>query len=262
MSVERFSIAVKNTPIFVTYGHTKNKCTPITIKGTTYYVMVSLPKNTGDDVKNSINKTYKLYTAEDFYTAPPGTYTWIESDEGFFAVAIRNLTEIATLHSSLAERTNSTNIYISGEARIGVTNDGQKTLHFNILSGTYMLPLLKRLQREGHLKNNSVLRGNAKRLFNKMGFYELRNVSNTMETFITSNALPITIEQLEEYDEAGYEIKLYDTPDTCKSASEDYSSLDNILRSPSQSKRTRLEGGKRKTLKRGKKTLRRRTVRK
>jgi hypothetical protein len=247
----RASVQVKKTPHYILYGVRKNQCSKVIINDKTYYANIKIDVSANstllESIKQSINTEYTLYTADTLLTAPDGIYTWLLSDEGFFAIKVHNILELGTLHMVIAERTNSTNVYLSGE--LLKTN---RAIRFNLLSGTYMVPLLKKV------KNNSILREEAIKLFNDMHFNSVENVSGE-PTYISEDRLPLLYEDLLIYHNAGYSIKLYDDKAQCISENAEGINLDTIqsIRSPKKARRNitirdkNKKGGKRrKTLRR------------
>lgn len=99
--------------------------------------------------KADINKlrnffTKRIYNNEEILEADPGIYTWILKKKGnFYAAKTYTKQEIGTLHINLKDLTNSLNnsdVYAAGELEI--LNNG--TIHFNLLSGTYMVPIFNK----------------------------------------------------------------------------------------------------------------------
>lgn len=214
------SVPVKKAPLFILYGVRKNQCSKVNINGADYYANISIDSSINNDqmksIKESVNAEYKLYDAETLLTAPNGIYTWLLSDEGFFAIKVRNILELGTLHMVIAERTNSTNVYLSGE--LLKTNSA---IRFNLLSGTYMVPLLKKV------KNNSIIREEAMKLFNQMHFNSIENASDE-PTYIAEDRLPLLYEDLLIYHNAGYSVTLYKDKENCISVDESGINIDTV----------------------------------
>jgi hypothetical protein len=197
-------IASKVPPIFISYGIRKNQCSEVIINNKKKYARIEIQDDVNmKNVKYKLEQKYNLYNKNNLLNGPDGVYTWIYGDKGFYAIKTRNITEIATLHMSLATRTESEKIYLSGE--LLKTDD---KIVFNILSGNYMAPLSKKL------KNNSILKASAKKLFNNMGFNASLQYDEP-KTFIVEESLPLTIDDLLDYKMAGFKITLYDSKEEC-----------------------------------------------
>jgi hypothetical protein len=107
-------------------------------------ILYGLNKNKADIAKLRNFFSKRIYKNEGILEADAGIYTWILKKKGnFYAAKTYTKQEIGTLHINLKDLTNSLNgsdVYAAGELEI--LNDG--TINFNLLSGSYMVPILKK----------------------------------------------------------------------------------------------------------------------
>jgi len=145
----------------------------------------------------------------------PGYYTWIiysqdEDDKEFVASKAYSILELGTIHRAIAYRVQPKRIHSAGE--IMVHADGR--LSFNIISGTYMLPLFSSLRRSRCDKDvlESLMIRKIKEIIGD-------NSNFTQETLITPATLPVTQEELDLYTKHGAVIgPPYNSSDECKAA--------------------------------------------
>ena len=92
-----------------------------------------------------------LFNKEIVYAAH-GHYTWllkdIEGHPSFIFAPFYSGQEVGTLHKNLDDFTKEGEVLIAGELQITINKDREKRYIYNTLSGTYTVPLLKRLTAE------------------------------------------------------------------------------------------------------------------
>jgi len=160
-----------------------------------------------------------------------GYYTWlVYSNEGhnktFVASKTLSILEIGTIHKAIGHRVNAVKIHGAGE--IFVDNG---TIKFNLVSGTYMLPALssKRSRCQRDNLQNIVIR-NIKLILGD-------DASYTSSVLIKAENLPVRTEEMAMYERHGAVIRMYNSIAECIAS--------------------RREGGRKKTQKRRKKTIKR-----
>lgn len=167
---------------------------------------------------SNLNKESLLEDIPLIYERPvePGYYTWIifsqDGDKVFVASNAYSILELGTIHRAIAYRVKPTRIHSAGEIRVHANG----SLVFNIISGTYMLPLFSSLKRSKCDKDNleTLMIGKIKEFLGEDSTF-------TEETLITPDTLPVTQEELDLYTRHGALIgPPYNSPEDCKAAQE------------------------------------------
>jgi hypothetical protein len=144
----------------------------------------------------------------------PGYYTWIiysnDDDKVFVASKAYSILELGTIHRAIAYRVKPEIIHSAGEIRVHANG----SLVFNIISGTYMLPLFSSLKRSRCDKD--VLET---LMITKIKEFLGEDSTFTEETLITPATLPVTQQELDLYTRHGAVIgPSYNSPEECKAA--------------------------------------------
>jgi hypothetical protein len=166
---------------------------------------------------SNLNKEALLEDISLIYERPvePGYYTWIiysqDGDKVFVASKAYSILELGTIHRAIAHRVQPKRIHSAGEIKI----DADGRLSFNIISGTYMLPLFSSLKRSRCDKDDleTLMIRKIKEFIGDSNF--------TQETLITNLTLPVTQEELDLYTKHGAVIgPPYNSEEECKAAQE------------------------------------------
>lgn len=167
---------------------------------------------------SNLNKEALIKDIPLIYERPvePGYYTWIIFSQGgdkvFVASKAYSILELGTIHRAIAYRVKPTRIHSAGEIKVDVNG----SLEFNIISGTYMLPLFSSLKRSRCDKDNleTLMIGKIKEFIGADSNF-------TQETLITPATLPVTQEELDLYTRHGAVIgPPYNSPEECKAVHE------------------------------------------
>jgi len=187
------------------YNYPKRKCEPFIRDGKTLYLRIE-PRNgtTPQERKSKLIEATPLYTDANFKTAPDGIYCWLDSDKKFGAIQVRSRFEHGTLHMQIADRMEAHSIFIAGEA----IKTGNK-IEYNISSGTFTKKLLEHY--DYNISENDAKR-EAQELFE---YLDLDAQFTDVDTFITSENLPITTDELQIYKDAGYDVFLFPKKEEC-----------------------------------------------
>jgi hypothetical protein len=144
----------------------------------------------------------------------PGYYTWLiysnDGDKVFVASKAYSILELGTIHRAIAHRVQPTKIHSAGEIKI----DADGSLTFNVISGTYMLPLFSSLKRSRCDKDNleTLMIRKIKEFIGEDSIF-------TQETLITPATLPVTQAELDLYTKHGAVIgPPYNSTEECKAA--------------------------------------------
>jgi len=188
------------------YNSPKLQCSPVTLRdGTKAYAKINLLSELAKRPTNEVLTFIPLFTRDTFRTAPDGVYTWILSDKGFFANKVHSILELGTLHLNLAEHTAASYIYGAGECgKMG------GTLEYNTLSGSFMVPLIRKYSNNVDLDER--VHSTIEHMFGAMGFETIIRVEKTL---IDKERMPLTEDELAMYVRAGYTVYLYDRETTC-----------------------------------------------
>jgi hypothetical protein len=161
-----------------------------------------------------------------------GYYTWLiysneEHNKTFVASKTLSILEIGTIHKAIGHRVNAVKIHGAGELFV---NNG--AVKFNLVSGTYMLPALSsKRSRCGRDDLEDIIIRNVKLILGDGASY-------TTSTLIKAENLPVLPEEMAMYERHGAVIRMYNSIAECIAAS-------------------RREGGRKKTQKRRKKSIKR-----
>jgi hypothetical protein len=137
-------------------------------------ILYGLNKNKADIGKLRDFFRDRIYKNDKILEADPGIYTWILKKRGdFYAAKTFTKQEIGTLHVNLKDLTNSLNASngaggntVAAAGELEIFNDG--TVQFNLLSGTYMVPIFnKKKSFEEKLALRNEIAGNIKDLLSK-----------------------------------------------------------------------------------------------
>jgi hypothetical protein len=159
-----------------------------------------------------------------------GYYTWLiysndDHNKTFVASKTLSILEIGTIHKAIGHRVNAVKIHGAGEIFV---NNG--ALRFNLVSGTYMFPVLssKRSRCRSEDLEDIVVK-NVKLILGD-------DVVYTTSTLIKAENLPVGTEEIALYQRHGAVIRMYNTVAECFAAQ---------------------RGGRKKTRKRRKKSIKR-----
>ena len=138
-----------------------------------------------------------------------GYYTWLiysndEHNKTFVASKTLSILEIGTIHKAIGHRVNAVKIHGAGEIFV---NNGAVT--FNLISGTYMLPVLSsKRSRCSRDDLEDIVIKNVKLILGE-------DVVYTQSTLIRAENLPVTAEEIALYQRHGAVIRMYDTVAEC-----------------------------------------------
>ena len=142
---------------------------------------------------------------------PPGTYTYFFYTPGHVVcIPVQNKFEIGTNHYTLAYVSKAERVYAAGELEVK-----DKTLTFNLLSGSYMKPFMERrlkqkCGKEIHDKTTRMLQA----------AFPMFTVTPTTQELIRDDTVPITKAELNRYVSLGIEVRLYSDREICKARPE------------------------------------------
>lgn len=168
------------------------------------YVSVKIANTTK---RNNVIQKFKehtpIYDSSAFSGAPDGVYIYLLSDKGFSAIQARSYLELGTKHKILAKETGASKVFIAGEL-----SKKDKTVTFNLLSGTYTLHLVDE-NATGTLQDK--MQTEMQSTLEAMGL----TATFTTKTFIDKKKLPLSDPELALYKNMGYEIRSFPKEGFC-----------------------------------------------
>lgn len=139
---------------------------------------------------------------------PPGIYTYLfPAQDRIICVPVKNKFELGTIHFVLALLSNARNVIAAGEMLVG--RDG--TIHFNLLSGSFMQSWMQRSLKG---KCDTELRDLTLRMLQQQ--YPRHRIEYTGAELITETNVPLTAEELNRYVRMGLEVRLYSSKTDCQ----------------------------------------------
>lgn len=141
-----------------------------------------------------------------------GYYTWLiysndDHNKTFIASKTLSILEIGTIHKAIGHRVNAVKIHGAGEIFV---NNG--ALRFNLVSGTYMFPVLSSKRSRCRSEDlEDIIIKNVKLILGD-------DVSYTSSTLIKAENLPVGTEEIAMYQRHGAVIRMYDTVAECFAA--------------------------------------------
>lgn len=193
-------------------------------RGTKYYIDVLL--NPSADINRSKEILLSgIPVYRNLGEAPAGTYLWIYSDKGIAFNPVYSQLEFGTLHDNLAKRIGASVIYLAGE----IYKSGERLYTYNILSGSYMMPLIRKCYDISCEQAQKKLIERTERLF-----ADVLNARSTYDprSLLKQSTVPVTQEEIDMYLEAGYDIYYFRMKKICEEAREsgDYGTAEKIVK--------------------------------
>jgi hypothetical protein len=161
----------------------------------------------------------------------PGIYAWILfSDHSFAAARTFSPQEILSKHKNLHRNRSNLMILAAGECRI---REGRQ-VEFNLLSGTYMVHILRQFNRHfPRVNGTDWYAGQIRRLWEEAG---AESVDFTTRDIISKI---VTEDTLRTYSDIGYAFQRFPTQDACRASKNQWGGRSRPSRSPSRSRSRR-----------------------
>lgn len=138
---------------------------------------------------------------------PPGVYTYMfPTQDRIVCVPVKNKFELGTVHYVLALLSGAPKTIAAGELLV----QGDGTIYFNLLSGSFMKDWMERGLREAC---NNELRDLTLRMLQQQ--YPKIHIEHTNAVLITDANVPVTAEELDRYARMGLEVRLYSKKGMC-----------------------------------------------
>lgn len=172
------------------------------------FAYIELPKE--KEWLNLFLKTIERLTPRQLLQSKYSVFTWILYKKNgqlqFAASPVRSIFEVGTLHRNIAQAVGANTIHGAGE--IKKARDG---LYYNFISGTYMVPWIRKKDRTCTLAEMEEY------ITPKLQeFFPGILLRKSESTFITSSFTPVTMEELKLYKDAHFTVCIHDSQDTCK----------------------------------------------
>jgi hypothetical protein len=199
-------------------------CYEIKVGKGKYYVDILLnPSADINRAKHALLSQIPIHTT--LNEADEGTYLWVYTDKGIAFNPVYSQLEFGTLHDNLARRIGASVVYLAGE----IYKTDEDSYIYNILSGTYMMPLIKKCYTISCEEAQKKLMERTQKMFEDILDGEIQYDSKTL---LKNATVPVTPDEINKYLQAGYDVYYFRMKKICEEARDtgDYSGAEKIDR--------------------------------